>query len=199
MIRQCEQCGSEFAIRHPKSNSKFCSHQCRAIHKARISETDQCILWPDHINPVTGYGQVNVWDGEKSVMISSHRVIYEAYHGPIPQGLVVMHKCDNRACVNPKHLTAGTQAENLADMSRKGRHAPYKGHIDGERNPHKTHPDKAPKGERHGAAKLTAAIVKEVRSSNEPTGRIAKRLGVAWSTIDHIKKRKTWQSVESFN
>lgn len=195
MTRECANCGSAFTISHPNSNSKFCSHLCRAIHNANITETDECILWKGHINRVTGYGQVTVRIAGKSSVVSAHRTIYEATNGPIPTGMVVMHKCDNRACINPKHLSVGTQADNMADMAAKGRHAQYKGHIDGEKNPHKTHPENAPKGEKHGAAKLTASIVKEIRDSQEGTGSIAKRLGVSWRAIDKVKKRETWKSV----
>ena len=56
-----------------------------------------------------------------------HRLAYELEHGPIPEGKVIMHKCDNPGCFNPSHLDVGTQAENLADMRAKGRANDHKG------------------------------------------------------------------------
>lgn len=52
---------------------------------------------------------------------AAHRVAYRLFVGPIPPGMVVMHRCDNPPCVRPDHLRVGTQAENLADMRAKGR------------------------------------------------------------------------------
>ena len=51
----------------------------------------------------------------------AHRAMYEWAHGPIPEGSVVMHSCDNPACVRPSHLMVGSVADNQADMASKGR------------------------------------------------------------------------------
>ncbi|WP_435992485.1 HNH endonuclease signature motif containing protein [Brevundimonas sp. LjRoot202] len=53
--------------------------------------------------------------------VTAHRVAYECEHGPLPVGMCVLHKCDTPACINPQHLVAGTQSENMLDRSAKGR------------------------------------------------------------------------------
>jgi hypothetical protein len=54
-------------------------------------------------------------------LLRAHRVAYELWKGPIPSGLLVRHKCDNRGCVNPDHLETGTQQDNMNDMLERNR------------------------------------------------------------------------------
>jgi hypothetical protein len=60
-----------------------------------------------------------------------HRVAWELEHGPIPDGMLILHRCDNPACWAPEHLFLGTQADNVRDMHAKGRHyaAPKRSHC----------------------------------------------------------------------
>lgn len=140
--------------------------------------SDTCWLWQGSISTTTGYGQFEF----RGVHLAAHRVSFELHHGPIPAGLFICHTCDNRACVNPNHLFAGTIQENLADMRAKGR---AKGmFVAGSKHPNTT---------------LTEADVREIRRLRK-TGLfirvIAERFGVTRSAIGHILQRTTWGHVE---
>lgn len=74
-----------------------------------------CLEWTGAT--LKGYGQVG--DGQK--VLYAHRVAYELAYGPIPDGLHVLHRCDNPPCCEPSHLFVGTHAENMTDMADKGR------------------------------------------------------------------------------
>lgn len=82
----------------------------------KIDVTPTCWLWIG-ANGVFGYGQFR-HEGRKQ---QAHRVSYQLFIGPIPPGLLVLHKCDVPACVNPHHLFVGTDADNVHDMMKKGR------------------------------------------------------------------------------
>lgn len=84
----------------------------------RSGGPDACHPWMAGRLP-TGYGRFSY--GGKDVY--AHRWAYENYVGPIPEGLQVLHHCDNPPCVNPAHLWLGTHADNHADKVAKGRQA----------------------------------------------------------------------------
>lgn len=111
----------------------------------------------------------------------AHRVAYELATGPIPDGLLVRHKCDNPRCVNPKHLELGTQSDNMLDAYRRGRR-----------------PDIALKGERNPGAKLTAALVVQIRERaerGEAQTALAAVFGVSQAVISDVVLKKRWLEV----
>lgn len=82
----------------------------------------ECIEYQGYCNR-DGYGVVS--QGRKNPKILAHRKAWADANGPIPEGVCILHKCDNPPCINVEHLFLGTQADNVADMNAKGRN-PYK-------------------------------------------------------------------------
>src|SRR5712675_1429552 len=78
---------------------------------------NECWEWDGYCNPL-GYSQI----GFEGRTWAGHRLFYTFFKGEIPPGLKVLHSCDNRKCCNPRHLSLGTQQDNLEDMRKKGRH-----------------------------------------------------------------------------
>lgn len=132
-----------------------------------------CWLWRGSTT-AAGYGNLGA-GGRGGANVYAHRLSWEVHKGPIPPGMHVLHRCDNPPCVNPEHLFLGTQRDNNADKTRKGRHA---------------------RGERHGNAKLTsekAARIRQMRADGFGTqDAIARELGVTRSCVAHVLQGLTW-------
>jgi hypothetical protein len=110
-----------------------------------------------------------------------HRLAYEHFAGPIPDGLCVCHACDVPACVNPEHLWLGTYADNNSDRNAK-------------------HRQRFAVGEAHGKSKLTAGdvrVMRDMRSRGATYPEIAGRFGINRHTIRHAVLGHTWSHVEA--
>ena len=91
----------------------------RFMSKTHYVTASGCLEWTDAPNN-EGYGSLSI----KGKKVKAHRWAYQHAYGEIPEGLCVLHKCDNRICVNPAHLWLGTRDDNNKDRARKGRSRP---------------------------------------------------------------------------
>jgi hypothetical protein len=98
----------------------------RAVWIFRNTELIQvasgCLNWPKTTGD-NGYGQICPKDeNRKTLHFRTHRLVWEMTHGPIPEGMCVCHRCDNKKCCNVEHMFLGTVNENNRDKIAKGRH-----------------------------------------------------------------------------
>jgi HNH endonuclease len=133
-----------------------------------------CWLWRGYLDDA-GYGVVRF----ERKLRGAHRVAWILFHSDIAPGLVVCHKCDVPACVNPDHLFLGTPADNARDRKEKGR---------------------SPRGEEHAHAKLTVENVRRIKTMLSQgrlyLSEIAREFGVTAGAIKAIKKGVSWRHVQ---
>ena len=141
----------------------------------KFSVTPECWVWTASLD-TQGYGQHHY----HGVQRGAHRVAHELYVGAIPLGLHVLHKCDNRRCVNPDHLFLGTHQDNMRDRNQKGRQA------------HNV-------GETGGGSKLTRQKILQIKADSRSQRAISMDYGVSQGLISFIKLGKRWAHVQELS
>jgi hypothetical protein len=187
----CRHCGAVFfatPYRVQAGRGKHCSQRCywdalpgralplidRFFKYVGKKQPSGCVLWKG-FRDASGYGALNGGPGNKRLW--AHRVAYELFVGPIPDGLQVLHSCDVRACINPTHMTVGTNADNTTDKVAKGRQR---------------------RGERTPGVKLTTAKVLTIRArhaAGATRDQLALDCGVTPGQIGRIVRRVDWKHV----
>lgn len=176
-------------------NQHICTMTIASKEIPELTEKDKLRFWAkvNKEGPTVPYVGTKCWDwtgwvsrnGYAQFRVSGvrtmvHRISYALFHGRTPCDLFVLHRCDRPSCVNPDHLIAGTQKENLLDMLSKGR-------------------GRQPSGEKAGASKLTEAIVIEMRrrhSLGEDCARLGREFNVTKSTARFAVLGHTWKCVK---
>lgn len=162
---------------HNLPNRKYCSLKCTIINNTCKDPETGCWNWTGQISR---YGYAYISDGAGRALTAS-RVSYEEFNGPLGVGMLACHKCDNRRCVNPDHLFAGTQQDNVLDMYAKGRRR-----------------EKWLQGSKHQNSKLKEKDVLYIRKQAKGRKEIiamAEKFSVTPGTIYQIVQRKTWTHI----
>lgn len=194
-ICKCD-CGTEWkvaltAIRRGKTVSCGCKRidnnrsrgysdlDVARVLSVRTTETNGGCLEFQGFRNQDGYGIICF----RGKIMGAHRVAWMIKNGKIPDGMYILHRCDNPPCCNVDHLFIGTQKDNMQDCVSKGRLT---------RNPRK--------GDRHPLSKIKERDIPEIRfllQGGTSQTVIARRFGVSRSTIEQIKYGKTWKHIKT--
>ena len=141
--------------------------------RTRVDPITGCRIWLGGKRP-NGYGVICIHSKRWVV----HRHVWTLFYGNIPEGLCVLHRCDNRLCCEPDHLFLGTRADNVRDKTVKGR-------------------NNGPAGERNIWHKITTVQVVEIRQLLKEGRLTQKEIGALYDLsqqgVSHISRRDTWR------
>ena len=167
-------------MKQPKdSQGRFTTYSIVDKFLAKVEVSGDCWLWKGaktNLRHGHAYGVISDKNKKRTM---AHRVSWEIYVGPIPEGLCICHHCDNGLCVKPAHLFIGTIADNNRDAREKGR-IPF------------------PKGEFHGMAKLESTQVLHMRMLYQDglsTRKIASKFGISKAHAFQIVAYKRWKHI----
>ena len=168
---------SETPSFQPRRPSLAAGYVCWLLSERVLVTPSGCWEWQGR-RQRQGYGTVDLrkhsWP-ERVVMV--HRLVYSICVEAIPDGLDVLHRCDNPPCCRPDHLFLGSNLDNVADKVAKGRH-------------------RSPSGEAHGMARMTAELVMSVRrraAAGESYASIARDIGFSATQVSDVARGKVWQ------
>jgi hypothetical protein len=182
VTKVCVHCFKEFQIYPSHADRIYCNRFCYDLHRVppleerfwkSVKKTDGCWFWIAAASQ-DGYGEISI----KGKNVGAHRISWVLHYGEIPDGLWVLHKCDNPPCVRPDHLFLRTQKHNLADAASKARMS---------------------SGSRHYKAKLTKEDVRLIRdwyaTDTVSQSFIAEKFAVDQTIISDIVRRKSWKHI----
>lgn len=185
VLQTCPTCGTERWVAPSRVRGPgYCDRRCRwplteeqrFFTKVVCDLRTGCWLWTaSKLSGQAGYGGFARGHRQSTM---AHHVAWELAYGPIPAGMLVLHRCDVRLCVRPDHLFLGTQLDNVRDRDAKGR---------------------AAHGEAHHHAKLTDQAISDIRArwhAGITQAALALEYGVRVPTIANIVHRRSWRHLD---
>ena len=159
--------GRDVSINKNKEGSRFVAMDEKTRLLSKVVCDGDCWIWQD-AKCKDGYGK---FQPVKGTTERAHRASWRIHNGAVPSGMLCLHRCDVRACVNPAHLFLGTQKDNIADMIKKGRRGRPNAKIN--------------------LAKATE--IKQALASGVSGAVISRDLGITKAIVYSIKYGKTWR------